>query len=210
MKIYGISGLGADKRVFEYLNLDSEFYPIDWIDPFKKESISEYAKRLSQIIDTTEKFCLIGVSFGGLVAVEINRFLKPELTILISSVETKHELSPFLRFLGKTKLTQIIPTKFFKPPYWILYYLFGTRETKLLKVILEDTDLVFAKWAINELLNWKNDSSIDNFIKIHGTKDRLIPPSGEAEIIKGGGHFMIVDRAKEISQIINEKIALIK
>ena len=39
MKIYGISGLGADKRVFKYLKLDFDFIPIDWIDPLKDKLI---------------------------------------------------------------------------------------------------------------------------------------------------------------------------
>ncbi|MGB0839278.1 MAG: hypothetical protein ACPGXL_04005 [Chitinophagales bacterium] len=33
MKLYGISGLGADQRVFQYLNLDCELIPLDWIEP---------------------------------------------------------------------------------------------------------------------------------------------------------------------------------
>lgn len=65
MKIYGISGLGADKRVFEFLTLDDEFIPINWIAPHKKEPIKEYSKRISTVIDTHNDFCLIGVSFGG-------------------------------------------------------------------------------------------------------------------------------------------------
>ena len=51
MKIYAISGLGADKRVFQFLKLEHEFIPIDWIDPLKNESIAEYAKRFSSIIE---------------------------------------------------------------------------------------------------------------------------------------------------------------
>ena len=49
MKIYGISGLGADKRVFEYLTLDYQFIPIDWIKPEDKETIEEYSLRLSPL-----------------------------------------------------------------------------------------------------------------------------------------------------------------
>ena len=65
MKIYGISGLGADQRVFKYLKLDCEFIPIDWITPLKRESIENYALRLAQVIDTNEAFGILGVSFGG-------------------------------------------------------------------------------------------------------------------------------------------------
>ena len=141
----------------------------------------------------------------------MNKFLKPELTILISSAETKNEIRLMFRFFGKLNLIKIIPAKLFKPPVWLLSYFFGTRKTKLLKNILDDTDLPFAKWAVKELVNWENVSRIENVIKIHGSKDRLIPVRGERkmEIIKDGGHFMIVDKADEISNIINSKMGLI-
>ena len=92
MKLYVISGLGADKRVFQYLTLNYELIPIDQINPQGNESIKTYSIRLAQKIDTSEKFGIVGVSFGGLVAVEISKQLKPAITILISSVETRGEL----------------------------------------------------------------------------------------------------------------------
>tara|TARA_B100000809_G_C14988760_1_gene477214 strand:+ start:714 stop:860 length:147 start_codon:yes stop_codon:yes gene_type:complete len=46
LKISGIIGLGADKRVFKFLKLDSELISIDWIEPPNNENISVYAKKL--------------------------------------------------------------------------------------------------------------------------------------------------------------------
>ena len=89
MKIYGISGLGADKRIFDSLNLDYPLIPVDWIEPTENESLKDYSNRLLKVIDTKSDFALLGVSFGGLVAVEISKVLKPRLTIIISSAETK-------------------------------------------------------------------------------------------------------------------------
>lgn len=208
MKIYGISGLGADKRVFEFLTLDDEFIPIDWITPHKKESIKSYSKRLSSIIDTSSEFCVVGVSFGGLIATEISQLLNPKLTILISSVQTKNELRPIYRWFGKTKLIQVIPSFLFDPPRIIAYYVFGAKNKKLLSDILDDTDVTFAKWAVTQLMNWKNTTQSERVIKINGTHDKLIPPKGNTKmkLIENGAHFMIVDRADEISNLINDHI----
>ncbi len=208
MKIYGLSGLGADERVFDYLKLDHEFVSIDWIEPLKNESIVDFSKRLLYVIDTSKKFCLLGVSFGGLIAVEISKILNPTLTFLISSIETKHDLPLFLRWIGNSNLTKLIPVQLFDPPRRITHYFFGTKQTKLLNNILDDVDLNFAKWAISELLNWQNESRSKSVIKINGTDDKLIPPIGNSKmkLIKGGSHFMIVDRAQEISDIINRSI----
>lgn len=208
MKIYGISGLGADKRVFDFLTLENEFIPIDWITPHKNEPIKDYSKRLSSVIDIENDFCLIGVSFGGLIATEISQILNPKTTILISSAHTKNELRPIFRWFGKTQLIRVIPTFLFDPPRLIAKYIFGAKNTKLLSDILDDTDLSFAKWAVNELTNWRNTTQLKNVLKINGTKDKLIPPKGNTkmELIDKGEHFMIVDRANEISKIINDKI----
>ncbi|OJJ15392.1 hypothetical protein BKI52_38915 [marine bacterium AO1-C] len=209
MKLYGISGLGADKRVFQYLTLDFEFIPIDWIEPLPKEAIADYAMRLSKKIDTNERFGIIGVSFGGLVAVEISKQLSPALTILISSAETKHELRAVYRAIGNLKILKLFPRILFNPPKKAANWLFGAQNKKLLGQILDDTDLMFAKWAVIELTNWKNTTRLTNHtVKIAGTKDKMIPPRNEnhTQLIEGGEHFMIVDRASEVSKIINKEV----
>jgi len=209
MKIFAISGLGADKRVFKYLTLEHDLVPIEWIKPKVKESIIEYSKRLIKEyeIGDKEEFGILGVSFGGLIATEISKLTKPKFTILISSVATRTELSGLIKFAGKSKLIELIPEKLLSPPKAIVSFMFGTKNTELLNSILDDTDLTFTKWAIRELLNWKNQSRLQNLIKVSGTKDKLLPPKGDNNIlIDKGEHFMIVDRAKEVSDIINGKI----
>ncbi|WP_027064853.1 alpha/beta hydrolase [Maribacter sp. Hel_I_7] len=209
MKIYAISGLGADKRVFKYLTLDYELVPIEWIKPKTKESIIEYSKRLivEYGIDTDKNFGILGVSFGGLIATEISKLTKPKFTILISSVETRNELSGLIKLTGKSKLLELVPESLLNPPKAIASFMFGTNKKELLNSIIDDTDVSFTKWAIRELMNWKNQTQLSNLIKIGGTKDKLLPPKGDNTIlIDKGEHFMIVDKAKEISDIINREI----
>jgi len=209
MKLYGISGLGADKRVFEYLTLDCTLIPIEWIEPLKNETIENYSIRFSKLINKEEDFGIMGVSFGGLIATEISKKLNPKLTILISSAETNTELRKIYRIVGKTKLLKTIPQFLFDPPRIIANWIFGAKNKKLLNQILDDTDLKFAKWAVNELANWKNNEMVSNpILKIGGTNDKLIPPKKDTnhKLIDKGEHFMIVDRANELSQIINEQI----
>lgn len=208
MKIYGISGLGADRRVFDFLNLDLEFIPIDWIEPKPSESIQDYSFRLSKFIDTGSDFGILGVSFGGLVAIEISKTLNPRFTILISSVATKTEIPSLYRLVGKSGFLKHIPENLFNPPRWLAHYLFGAKNTDLLDQILDDTDLRFTKWAINELVHWNNQHSIQNLNRIHGTNDKLLTwkGKGDVKLVKNGGHLMIVDKAEEVSRFINEVI----
>ncbi len=205
MKIYGISGLGADERVFQKLDLAYPIIPVKWISPTPKEPLEEYAKRLLVQIDTSAPFCLLGVSFGGIVAVEITKLCSPVHTFLISSVATKNELRSIYKGFGKTNLITLLPSKAFDIPRGIASFLFGTSEKQLLSDILDDTDPTFTKWALSELTNWNNEVKI-NCTKIGGSKDKLLPPAQSDIIIEGGEHFMIVDRAIEISEIVNKHL----
>ena len=207
LKIYGLSGLGVDERIFKYLTLECQLIPIPWIKPIKGESLVSYSKRLAENINQDEEFGILGVSFGGLVAVEISKLLQPSLTVLISSAETRNDLRPIYNTLAKTGIAKIFPEKLFDPPKGIVQFLFGTKD-KLLNQILDDADLSFTKWAVNAMLGWDNEQRIKGAIKISGSKDKLLPPSlkDDVHIIEGGEHFMIVDKAEEVSDIINQDL----
>jgi pimeloyl-ACP methyl ester carboxylesterase len=208
MKIYAFSGLGADKRVFQFLNLKAQLIPVDWIAPKQNETIDNYAKRLFEAINPEEEFAILGVSFGGLIAMEISKIYKPKLTILISSAETKHELPPIYRLFGKSGVIKFIPKFLLRPPKKMTKWLFGAENSILLYQIIDDTDLTFAKWAIEKITTWKNEYRLERLYKIHGTNDKMIPikPDSKTIAIPGGGHFMIVDRATELSTVINKLI----
>jgi hypothetical protein len=208
LKLYCISGLGADKRVFNYLKLNAETIALDWIKPNANEDIEDYSKRLSASIDTNEPFGILGVSFGGLIATEISKQINPEITILISSAETKNELRTLFKLAGHSGILKLLPEKLFDIPRPIAKWLFGTDKTELLYSILDDTDLKFSKWAVQALTKWENKTRLKNKLKIGGENDKLIPPqdSFDSITIKNGEHFMIVDKANEISELINSRI----
>src|SRR6266487_4519719 len=94
MKVYFISGLAADKRVFKHIQLPPGFEAVhlDWISPQKDESLANYALRLADNINRNEPFALVGLSFGGMLATEIAKRYHPAATILISSVPVSTQL----------------------------------------------------------------------------------------------------------------------
>ena len=206
MKLYLIGGLGADERVFNYLELDVETTVIKWIEPKPKEELKSYAIRLIEQINQKDEFGILGVSFGGIIAIEISKLIKPKKLILISSVETSRQLPQTHISLGKTQILNLIPNQLIKPPKPLLSFLFGAKNKQLLKQIINDTEPEFIRWALNAIIYWSNAKTPIETIRIHGTKDKLIPLKGEAIEIKDGGHFMIVDKAKEISKLINEQM----
>lgn len=109
-----------------------------------KESITNYAKRLCTFIDKTKPIALIGLSFGGIMAVEMNRFVQPDKTIIISSAATKNQLPKFARFIRFMPIYKLLPNQFLKQTNGLFYWFFGMKtddEKKLLKQILLYTDV---------------------------------------------------------------------
>lgn len=208
MKLYAFSGLGADARCFDFLNLDWELEVLEWIAPKKNEPIKEYASRISTQIDQSQPFGIVGLSFGGLIAKEVSQLLDPKVTVLISSVVNSSEIPAFYRLAGKLEITRILPKSLCVPPAFIANYMFSAQNKVLLRAILKDTDPTFAKWAIGQLTTWKNNDALTNpTIKITGSKDRLLPQKNNNWIkVQDAGHFMIVDRAGELSEILNTEL----
>ncbi|HEY5749993.1 MAG TPA: alpha/beta hydrolase [Chryseolinea sp.] len=205
-ELFLFSGLGADKRVYEYLDLSAyKVNHVDWIDPLPNESIEQYAGRLSGKIGKNNPI-LMGVSFGGMVAIEIAKHIPVEKIILISSAKSREDIpAPRFDFMRKLQLHRFIPTRLVKNPNRIVFWFFGVEkqwEKDLLRAIMRDTNIAFFRWAIDRIVNWPNETVLDNAIHIHGTKDRLIPFTTADYKIEGGGHLMIINRAQEIDEII--------
>lgn len=210
-KLYIFSGLGADERVFQYLDFSgfSVTY-IKWISPIKNETIEDYALRLIDQI-TTSKPILIGLSFGGIMAVEIAKQIDTEEVILISSAKTKKEIPFHYQFAGKLRLHRLLPTATLKSSNFITNWFFGVKsesDKKLLKQILRDTDFAFLKWAIDKVVCWKNQTQISNIYHIHGTNDRILPfRKVNCDVkVEEGGHLMVLNQAEKLSEILRLKL----
>ncbi len=210
-EVYIFSGLGADERVFQRLDFSGYSTTfVKWIVPQDKETIEQYATRLLDQITTT-KPTLIGLSFGGLIAVEVAKQIETEKVILIASAKTKHEIPFYYRIAGQLGLHKLLPTRYLKSSNIITNWFFGTSSTfdkKLLKQILIETDPTFLKWAIDKVARWKNQTQIKNIFHIHGTSDRILPLSFIKcnSTIKNGGHLMTLNKSEELNQILRQQI----
>lgn len=205
--VYLFSGLGADSSIFMNLALPGyhKVY-ITWIPALPKESISQYAGRIRSQI-TVENPDIIGLSFGGIVAVEVSKQIKVDKMVLISSVRTKSELNRIQFFFMKLGFYRIIPGPLIRRANFLTYQYFGARspkDKKTLTKILAHTDVSFFRWALKSIAYWDNKMAPEKTIQIHGTADRvitsrLVHPDYR---IKGGGHLMVFNKADTISKII--------
>ncbi len=213
MNVYFISGLGADKRAFQKIILPASFNTIhiDWILPIKNETLTNYSLRLAERIDTLRPFVLIGLSFGGIVACELTKVLTPVKSIIISSASSNKQIPWYFKLIGGLGINKIIPTRILKFKNYFTFWLFGAKtieEKNLLAQILEDTDEVYLKWAINVILHWRNEEKPANIFHIHGTEDKILPIrfTQPDAIIKDGRHFMVFSKHDEVNKIINTQL----
>jgi pimeloyl-ACP methyl ester carboxylesterase len=211
MKVYFISGLGADERAFQYLDLSfCEAIFIDWLIPLKNEELRNYAKRLIEQIDTENSVVLVGMSFGGMVAQEISLMIPVSKIVLISSVKNRKEMGFLLNLIAKTKLYKLFPhaiIKLFGKKLGDYFFTIqSANESKLLHQILEDTNDDYLEWAIEKIMSWKPEKVNTPIFHIHGDKDRLFPAKNieNASIIKNTGHFMVVNKANEVSLFLKK------
>jgi pimeloyl-ACP methyl ester carboxylesterase len=209
-ELYLLSGLGADRRVFNYLDLHGfTLIHIDWIKPLDDEPIESYARRLLVQIKSDQP-TLIGVSFGGMIAIEIAKLISAKKVILISSAKTKSDIPFRYRLAGSFWANKLIPAPLYRQANFVVYWLFGVKkkqEKQLLKDIMNDADNDFVDWATNKIVNWNNEQQLSNVVTIHGTADLVLPCNKADHTVNDGGHLMIVTKAGEVSRILRKILA---
>ncbi len=212
--LYVFSGIGADERVFYKIDFNSHnVHFIQWIAPQKNEQIEHYSLRLTSQI-TTHNPVLIGLSFGGMMAVEVAKHISTEKIIIISSAKNKNEIPLYFRLAGKLGLPKIIPSKALIKINVFTNWFFSNRtaeDKKMLSAILHDTDPLFLKWAIHSIATWQNTTVHKNLYHLHGDADRILPHKfiTADEIVKDGAHLMIVNRATEINTALRKLLVLL-
>jgi pimeloyl-ACP methyl ester carboxylesterase len=206
--VYFLPGLAANSSIFKHIQLDTnifEMHFLEWMIPFDDESISEYAIRFCKNINH-ENAILVGVSFGGIVAQEMNLVYDFKKIIIISSVKARHELPIHLQLAGKTKVYKLLPTSLFAQNIDLLSkYAFGkpiVKRLDLYKQYLSITDKRYLDWAIKQVVSWNQESSDPNLVHIHGDQDIIFPIENMKNciIVEGGTHIMILNRYKWLNE----------
>ncbi len=215
--VYCISGLGADERVFKNLSVQgAKFKFINWLSPEPGETLSSYAARMSGAVQEKNPV-LCGLSFGGMMALEISRIIPVSKLILISSIKSEKELPLWMKTCGLLRLQKALPSqplhkfKALKAIRPVQNYFLGakTEEEKRMANEYRDTvDPFYLKWSLNHVLNYSNQWLPPEWIHIHGTDDHIFPIRNikPTHVIEGGGHFMIMNKSEQINRILEENI----
>ncbi|PIF44836.1 hypothetical protein CLU96_1832 [Chryseobacterium sp. 52] len=210
MKIYIVSGLGADFKVLERLEFPEnyELIFIDWLIPEKNEPFHTYVERMAEKVDDSEPFCLLGYSFGGIMVQEINKLKPSQKVVIMGSIKSDKEKSKFIKTGEITKLPRVLPVGMFNDKaanvYSVIRKLFDPKNPKILQYF-KVRDPYYLKWSVEKVSEWKFEE-IPDVIQILGDKDIVFPIkySKPDYIIKGGTHLFPATKYKEVSKILKE------
>src|SRR5688572_202955 len=138
LNVYCIPGMGVDQRLFKNLKLKNcNIHHIKWITPGKEDDLAAYAMRLSEQIDTSRPFVLIGVSLGGMCAVEIAKRFKPLKTFVISSCKISAELPLKILFWKNLGLYRLLGDRGYISAAMLVKNQFGVRTPEQKQKFLE-------------------------------------------------------------------------
>jgi pimeloyl-ACP methyl ester carboxylesterase len=209
---YCISGLGADERIFSRLELPGiRLRPLSWLLPSSvDERIEDYADRMRAGI-AGERPVLLGVSFGGMMAIEIAKKVPGARVILVSSVKEHRQIPLWIKFGGRVYPRWLNPTMRgpkkltrFAENYFIGVE--SAEDSRLVSEFQNKVDRRFLYWAIHTIARWENRWAPDSLFLIHGGKDRMFPirKIQPTYIIPDGGHLMVFNRAAEVSGVLRQ------
>lgn len=204
---YFISGLGAQCRIFDKIILPDEYerHYLEFIPPHEDDDMRSYALRLGKEIK--EDSIIIGLSLGGMMAIEIAKERKDIRVILLSSIPVKKEFPKHLQFLLNLRLHRLMNETILKKvfPFFSKKFIsnsFDKSTQELLIDMLKQNDVRLYKWFIEAIKNWNNEVFPSRVIRIHGTSDKVLPLKNNTKIdcvVKGGSHVMLLDKYEEIN-----------
>lgn len=202
------SGLAADASVFAPQKLAfPQLVVPQWIKPERQETLSEYCERLAEIIRPAGPCIIGGASFGGLVALEMARFLNPLCVMLIGSVKGPTELPLRVRmFRWMRHAVSIVPLA---PLQWSAGSMVAARHwmphVAGVARQFQDADPVVFRWSVRQLLSWQAQPvTTCPVYQIHGDRDCVLPISRTTPdtTVRGGGHVISLTHPNEVNAFI--------
>jgi hypothetical protein len=214
MVIYAIPGLGTTEKLYINTKINGvEIIVLDWPTPLKNDTMQSYARKFLPQINTSVPFCLLGVSFGGMLCVELSKIILPQKVFLISTCKSRKELPWFIKILKYIPIHKIVSEKQHRKMAYQGRWIIGFGQAyipEFLGMVNSMTENYF-KYCINIIVTWEGRELPKNSIHIHGDADRLLWHRYVKSdyTIKRGSHAMIVFQAEEINKIIEREIKLI-
>lgn len=211
-RLYILPGILADWRFFEALTLPFgwEIKVIPHGSAFAGPNLAAYARQVIDLIEEDDygEVNILGHSFGGVLAQEIATKIIVRRLFLVSTIRHRNELFPWQIRLANGGLLDKMPESFFQWDGIVSRWLLGTEKATQLekfRLMLMDSNPIFTKWAIKQVLTWQPEHLVPYTIRLHGELDFIIPrPKGLPEdcVIKKAGHLLPMTHPDALVKLI--------
>ena len=166
---------------------------VNWPEMKRFVSLAEIAKNLIDHHSITSGDSVGGSSLGGMVSIEISKIQRTPLVVLIGSARNRDEIAPLL--LKMARFSDIAPIAFIQ--------MIAGRVPSQAAGMFADSDPDFIRQASKALQNWEGyGSTCPDLLRIHCSRDCMIPCPREGHVIKGAGHLVAMTHAEQCVGIV--------
>lgn len=205
--VYFMPGLAASPAIFEKISLPKDQFEmvfLEWQIPLDNELLTDYAKRIAQMV-TLPNPVLVGVSFGGILVQEMAQYLKPRKVIIISSVRSNTEFPRRMKVTKLLRAYKLIPNDVVNKVERLARLSssqFVKQRMKLYDKFLSVRDDRYFQWAIRNVILWERNQIDPKVVHIHGDADEVFPMKyiKDCHVIKGGTHIMILNKFRWLNE----------
>lgn len=213
-----IPGLGVNHRLFHHQRAAfPDLIVPEWIEPAPRDSLAEYAKRLASTITHNGPLVVGGVSFGGMIALEMARHLPTKHIVLIASCRSPGAVRPLLRCAERC--ARPIPSAVIASSMFLAPAVLGRgggvpkSDRALLAEMVRDVSIPLLRWGARAVMEWPGCPNPGAPVRhIHGDRDWVIPHTRLApapdRIIRGGPHVLNLPHPRDVNAFLGETLAM--
>ena len=208
-----LPGLGLDERLFAVQKLELPGLQVPaWLKPRYFETLPEFGRRMAQAVDPGKPCYVGGMSFGGMVALEMSRHLDCRGCFLISSIRSREELPVWAKILA--------PGAWLLPPrsdligaaagtllLWTVARLFPPRWQQFC-VHLGKMRAPILPWACRAVVAWRPSPVTCPVHQIHGDRDPILPhhQTRPDQIVPRAGHLLPLTHPYVVSNFLRHTL----
>ena len=197
MKIHVYPGMGATADMYKGIWKEQHFTFHNWPQLNGAKTIEEVAAKIINEHHIADGDILIGSSLGGIISFEVANQLKLKQLFLVGSAKSQNEINSLLKLLHP--IIDYTPVSFVKAI---------TGKIPLdLSIMFNQTEPEFIRVMCKAIFLWGGLKSATDLIRIHGTKDLVIPKPPDNNFDINGGHLIAMTHPEQCIQAIQQSLA---
>lgn len=212
MRFQLITGFGLDKRAFDPLGLPPDRFILhDLIPILPGETLKDYALRMARSMGVVPDDVVGGISFGGMLGLEIAKSLGSRGVILIASADHPRHIRK--RFLIWSHIARFAPDPLIRRVFglipWVLkrQNLLTPEGQALLNAIMTAFPPSLLREIPARIRTWEGCTPGVPVRRIHSQGDWLIRLNGDPshlQVVTGRNHLITVSHPEAVRKFLLE------